>query len=225
MREGVHKAWALCRTVSNTQSTPHFRHKLPQTCQVSFLPFNLCGVQSDDDTYRVIYMSLERLQMFHGIWRWREAMFGLFMACCGMIWAVGQQGVLAAIGTSISIVGALIIFAGIQRTRFRVNNSGPGVVHADLSHVTYYGPRDGGTVAVDALEKVALDPTVKPAQWVMQEVGGQPISIPTDAENAELLFDVFASLDGIKTDNMLSKLRSNPHEPVVIWDETQRQLH
>ena len=163
--------------------------------------------------------------MFHGIWRWREAMFGLFMACCGMFWAVGQQGVLAAIGTSISIVGALIIFAGIQRTRFRVNSVGPGVVQADLSHVTYYGPRDGGTIAVDALERVALDPTSKPAVWVMQEVGGQPVSIPTNAENAEVLFDVFASLEGIRTDNMLSKLRSNPHEPVVIWDESQRRIH
>ncbi|MEL7116670.1 MAG: hypothetical protein AAGP08_13990 [Pseudomonadota bacterium] len=170
-------------------------------------------------------MSVDRLEMLNGIWRWREALFGLFMACCGMFWAVSQQGVMAAIGTSISIVGALIIFAGIQRTRFRVGSGGPGVVHADDHHVTYYGPRDGGSVGIDALESVSLDPTVRPAVWVLQQVGGQPISIPTNAENAEMLFDVFASLDGIKTENMLAKLRSNPNSPVEIWHEKQRQLH
>lgn len=170
-------------------------------------------------------MSFIRPEVWNGIWRWREALFGVFLACCGMFWAVGQQGTLAAIGTSIAIVGALIIFAGIQRTRFRVGTGGPGIVQVHERLVTYYGPFDGGSVSIDALESVQLDPTVKPAEWILHEVGGQPLSIPTSAENAEILFDVFSTLDGIKTENMLAKLRSQPGEPVLIWHQTQRRLH
>lgn len=167
-----------------------------------------------------------RPELRQKFWRWREAMFGLFIAACGMFWAVGQQGVLAAVGTSLAIVGALIIFAGIQRTRFRVGRGGPGVVQVDERQVTYYGPLDGGSVSIDALESVALEPKAKPAaEWVLTEVGGQPLHIPTNAENAEALFDVFAALDGIRTENMLTQLRAEPEERVTIWHVPQRQLH
>lgn len=160
-----------------------------------------------------------------GMRRWREAIFGAFMAFSGMIIAVGQQGFMALLGTACAIVGAIIIFAGIQRSRFRVGHDGPGMVQVHERLVTYYGPHDGGSVSVDALASVHLDPTVKPAAWILQEVGGQPLSIPTNAVNAEELFDVFAALDGIKTDNMLAKLRAAPKEPVAIWRSDQRQLH
>ena len=171
-------------------------------------------------------MSFIRPEVLNGIWRWREALFGVFLAAVGGFWAVSQQGILAAIGTSLAIVGALIIFAGIQRTRFRVGAGGPGVVQVHERLVTYYGPYEGGSVSIDALEKVELDPKVRPtAQWVLTETGGQSIAIPTNAENAEMLFDVFASLDGIKTENMLSKLRDNPEDRVMIWHESQRRIH
>jgi len=171
-------------------------------------------------------MSFIRPEVLSGIWRWREALFGLFMAACGMYWAVSQQGVLAAIGTSLAVVGSLIIFAGIQRTRFRVGAGGPGVVQVHERLVTYYGPLEGGSVSIDALASVELEPRAKPAaEWVLTEVGGTPLHIPTNAENAEMLFDVFATLDGIRTENMLTQLRSHPEERVSIWNKGLRRLH
>ena len=172
-------------------------------------------------------MSFIRPELLNGFWRWREALIGLFVACCGMFWAVTQNGVLAIVGTSLAIVGALIIFAGVQRTRFRVGAGGPGVVQVHERLVTYYGPLDGGSVSIDALVSVQLDPRSKPAaEWILTEAGGQPpLRIPTNAENAEALFDVFAALDGIRTENMLTKLRNNPGEQVVIWDQGPRRLH
>ncbi len=171
-------------------------------------------------------MSFIRPELKQKIWRWREAMFGAFLAFCGMLWAVSQQGVLAAVGTSLAIVGALLVFAGIQRTRFRVGQNGPGIVHVDERQVTYYGPLDGGSVSIDALVSVELEPRSKPAaEWVLTEAGGQPLHIPTNASNAEALFDVFATLDGIRTENMLSQLRNHPEDRVKIWDSGQRRLH
>jgi len=171
-------------------------------------------------------MSFIRPELKQAFWRWRETLLGLFLAGCGMLWAVTQHGILAAVGTSLAIVGALVIFAGIQRTRFRVGAGGPGVVHIDERQVTYYGPLDGGSVSIDALASVELEPRSKPAaSWVLTEQGGQPLHIPTNAENAEALFDVFAALDGIRTENMLTQLRANPAHRVRIWDDSQRRLH
>lgn len=159
------------------------------------------------------------------LWRWREALFGLFMSASGMIIAVGQIGVMATIGTSVAIVGTLIIFAGIQRTRFRAQSDGPGLVQVSEGLVTYYGREDGGSICIDALESVHLDPTSRPASWVLKEVGGAPVRIPTKADGAEKLFDVFTTLQGIRTQNVMAKLRANPQDQLMIWHQDQRQLH
>ncbi|MDF0602601.1 hypothetical protein P1J78_17825 [Psychromarinibacter sp. C21-152] len=171
-------------------------------------------------------MSFIRPELQQRIWRWREVLVGAFVACCGMYWAVSQNGVLAIVGTCLAIVGALITFAGFQRTRFRVGAGGPGVVHIDERQVTYYGPHDGGSISIDALTSVVLDPAAKPyAVWSLTDLHGLTVDIPTHAENAEALFDVFSALDGIETENMLSQLRSNPDKRVRIWHAGQRRLH
>ena len=170
-------------------------------------------------------MSFVRPELLNGLWRWREALAGAVVAGSGMYVAVSQQGLMATIGMILAVIGALSIFAGIQRTRFRVGAGGPGVVQVHERLVTYYGPHDGGSVSIDALSSVELEPKSKPAEWVLCELGGKPLHIPTNAENAEALFDVFAALDGIKTENMLSKLHATPGERVMIWQSSQRRLH
>lgn len=171
-------------------------------------------------------MSFIRPELRRAIWRWREVLTGALFACLGLYWAVGSRGLLAALGTFLVVGGAVLIFAGLQRTRFRVGRGGPGVVQVDERQVTYYGPLNGGSVSIDALESVELEPGSKPdAEWVLTELRGQPLHIPVTAENAEALFDVFASLSGIRTENMLSQLRANPAERVVIWNAGQRRLH
>lgn len=170
-------------------------------------------------------MSFVRPEVKDRLWRWREALVGAALSVGGMYLAVSDSGVMAAAGTSVAIIGALLIFAGIQRTRFRVGKGGPGVVHVDEAQVTYYGPFDGGSVSIDALASVELDPRSKPAEWLLTELGRPPLKIPVNAENAEVLFDVFAALDGIKTERMLTQLRSEPEQRVTIWSHEQRRLH
>ncbi len=171
-------------------------------------------------------MTFIRPELRRRIWRWREVLIGLFVAGCGMFWTVSQTGILAAIGLALTIVGALVVFAGFQRTRFRVGAGGPGVVQVTERQVTYYGPFDGGALSIDALVRVDLDPGAQPfPAWILTEAGGTVLAIPTHAENAEALFDVFAALDGIQTESMLTKLRGNPRERVRIWDSGPRRLH
>jgi hypothetical protein len=52
---------------------------------------------------------------------------------------------------------------------------------------------------------------------VLTEAGQPPLAIPTTAEGAEALFDVFASLEGIRTERMLAELQKEPKKRVVIW--------
>ena len=171
-------------------------------------------------------MRFIRPEVKEAIWRCREAVTGVFVSILGMYWAIGATGLLQMVGTSLAVAGALLFFAGIQRARFRTGNGGAGVVHVMEGQVAYYGPYDGGAMSVAELTKVELDPTAKPSsQWVLHDPHSPPLRIPTDAEGAESLFDVFASLDGIQTERMLSELTGQPDRQVVIWQARVPALH
>jgi hypothetical protein len=166
-------------------------------------------------------MSFIRPEMRSGLWRWRESLAGFAVAAVGLYFALTGLGLLQMLGFSMVVAGAVLMFAGFQRARFRIGSGGPGVVQVDEGQVTYFGPFDGGSVAIRQLSLVELDPRAQPTSaWVLTEAGQPPLQIPTTAEGAEALFDVFASLDGIRTERMLAELQSSPQKRVVIW---QRQ--
>lgn len=170
-------------------------------------------------------MDFIRPELRHNFWRWRETIFGgvLFFVSC--YWALAGTGVLWAAATSFSIIGALLVFAGIQRTRFRRGHGGLGLVEVDERQVIYFGPHDGGVISINGLERVELDPNAHPGgAWVLTQPGTHPLIIPTDAENSEALFDVFAALEGLQTERMLAHLERNPHDRVTVW-ESARAAH
>lgn len=171
-------------------------------------------------------MQFIRPEIRESIARAREAIIGVFVSILGMYWAVGGSDMMRIIGTSLTIAGALLFFAGIQRARFRTGGGGAGVVHVMEGQVAYYGPHEGGAMAIADLTKVELDPTTKPvSQWVLHDPHSPPLRIPTDAEGAEALFDVFANLEGIQTERMLSELSGSPDRQVVIWQAKPPALH
>ncbi len=167
-------------------------------------------------------MGFIRPELKAKFWRMRETVFGGVLAAVGMYWAITANGVLSAAGMSISIVASLLVFAGLQRARFRVQGAGPGMVQIDERQVVFYGPHEGGVVSIDALQKLELEPGVRPAgAWILTEPGVPVLEIPTNAENAEALFDVFASLRGLDTEYMLRQLSDNPKRRVVIWSRDE----
>jgi hypothetical protein len=63
---------------------------------------------------------------------------------------------------------------------------------------------------------------VKPGgAWVLTQPGAHPLTIPTDATNADQLFDVFAALEGLQTERMLAHLEEKPQERVTVWQSTR----
>jgi len=167
-----------------------------------------------------------RPEVKEGLLRWREALVGSAVSIFGIYWAANGLGFISAIGTVLAIAGALLVFAGIQRARFRVGTGGSGVVYVDEGQVSYFGPVSGGSLAVADLQQIEFDPTVKPhAEWVLHDHANVLLRIPTNAEGADALFDVFSGLEGLHTEKMLSGLRNDHGKRVVIWQSKVVALH
>ena len=121
------------------------------------------------------------------------------------------------IGWLLIIVALAFAASGVQRLRFKSDSGGVGVVTVKEGQVTYLAPFDGGMVAMSELSALILDYAQDPPRWVLKQTGFQDVQIPMDAEGTEKLFDVFASLPGLQTGEMLSALEKNDGHPIVIW--------
>ena len=165
-------------------------------------------------------MSFIRPEARAALQRWREALIGVAVALVGLSWITGPGGLLGWLGWAMIPLGAVLVFIGIQRARFRTGGAGPGVVNVDEGQISYFGPLTGGAVAARDLERLTLDPSLRPAHWVLTQPGVPPLYIPVTAEGAEALFDVFSALPGIRTERMLAQLQGGSALPVVIWEKT-----
>ncbi len=171
-------------------------------------------------------MSFIRPEAAQTLSKWREALAGSAAAGFGAFWMVTEDGARLLIGIVLAMGGALLIFAGIQRARFRTGSGGPGLVQVDEGLLTYFGPLDGGSLHVEDLYRLDLDGSSAPsASWVLSHQAGDDLHIPVNAEGADALFDVFAALPGIQTEAMLGKLRSNPRIRLTIWEKPRPRLH
>ncbi|MBD3676823.1 MAG: hypothetical protein HUJ27_00285 [Rhodobacteraceae bacterium] len=167
-----------------------------------------------------------RPELMQSIRRCREALIGALIAGLGIFWAVASYGILQIVGMSLTIVGALVVFAGIQRMRFRTGGDGPGIVQVVEGQITYFGPLDGGSVSVDAIERIELEPKSVPSpEWILIEANTPPLHIPINASGSEVLFDVFARLEGLDTQRMLNDLHSGHGERILIWTSEKKRVH
>ncbi|KIC40127.1 hypothetical protein RA27_14940 [Ruegeria sp. ANG-R] len=165
-------------------------------------------------------MSFIRPEAKLALWRWREVLVAGFVLILGLSWISGPGGLMAWLGWLLIAVSIALAVIGVQRTRFRNGAGGPGVVTIDEGQITYLGPLDGGIIATREIERLALDPTSRPALWVLDQPGQPTLHIPVNAEGAEALFDVFSALPGLKTEQMLTELNGGAAHPVVIWERT-----
>lgn len=152
------------------------------------------------------------------MWRFREILSGVALGTLGLYLALGR-GLTVWLGYAAIVVALGLIIVGIQRARFRIGGGGPGVVGIDEGQIAYFGPLSGGVVALADMERLTLDPTAQPPQWLLESTAQPPLHIPVNAEGSDKLFDAFAVLPGIKTERMLAELRGRATYPVVIWEK------
>jgi len=169
-------------------------------------------------------MSFIRPEARAALWRWREVLSGIIVAMLGASWVLGPGGMLGWIGWGLIIVGLALGLIGVQRARFRAETGGPGVVQVDEGQIAYFGPLTGGVAAISDLTLLSLDPTMKPAHWVLEQSTQTSLFIPVNAEGVDALFDVFAALPGLKPQTILSALNSATDHPLVIWQRRSTGL-
>lgn len=165
-------------------------------------------------------MDLIRPELRARFWRYRDVIAGGFVTIFGAGWAVSSVGFMVILGTSMSIAGSLLIFAGLQRARFRAVSHGAGLISLDEGQVTYFGPFGGGATHIDNLVQVDLSPPEAPDEapdWLLLSSNGEALRIPVNAEGADLLFDVFAKLPDMQTERMLRLLKNPPKDHVAVW--------
>lgn len=163
-------------------------------------------------------MSLIRPDAAKALNRIRDVLIGFVVVLLGIYWGFFTGGgLLHWFGYLVIGIGAILVFAGVQRARFKLGDDGPGIVQVVEGRVTYFGPLSGGGVDLEDLAALSLDPTATPPHWLLKQIGQQPLAIPLTARGADALFDAFASLPGIKTEHMLRQMQSEARNPVVIW--------
>ena len=168
-------------------------------------------------------MSLIRPEVRQGLHRWREALAGGVAAAIGLRLAMTSYGALFLIGCGLTVAGAALIFAGVQRGRFRSGSGGgSGVVDIDERRITYFGPYGGGAVAVDDLAEIGVDPS---RSWLIRDVHGTHLMIPMNAEGADALFDAFSAVPGLGSARLVQAARMAPQVYTTIWQKTQTRLH
>ncbi len=170
-------------------------------------------------------MIVIRPEVRAALWRLREVLIGALVAGLGLYWGLSALAPLSWVGWGVLFLGCIVSVSGAQRARFWRGKGGPGVVRVDEGQVAYFGPHDGGVVALSELSRLELDPNPEPSLWYLYQPGQPALSIPVTAENADALFDSFAALPGIRTERMLSALRNGGEHRVVIWAKEMRRLH
>jgi hypothetical protein len=162
-------------------------------------------------------MTFFRPEAKAAVWRWREVLFGVLVIVLGVWFVTGPGFLLAVPGYALVAAGGALMWIGVQRGRFRGKGDGAGAVQVDEGQVSYFGPLTGGSVALRELQSLTLDGTLFPPHWRLNQEGSPALLIPVNAAGSEALFDAFATLPGLKTERMLSTLKANPHQAVVIW--------
>lgn len=153
-----------------------------------------------------------------------EMICALALMGVGAWWGLRSFGILQLLGWACVPLGGVWLVLAWRRLRFASAGRGPGVVRVDEGEVSYFGPLDGGSVDARELDRVVLDPTARPAHWILEQDGHKPLHIPVNAEGADTLFDVFAGLPGIRTERMLAELNGGSPHPVVIWQRAGQSV-
>lgn len=163
----------------------------------------------------------EALQALH---RWREVLVGLALLAVG-VWFAAQPGyLLPALGAVLAIAGLALAIIAVRRARFAARGgAGPGVVQVVEGQIGFFGPHDGGVVAIDDIAALWL--SADAAEWRIRATDGRLLAIPRGARGAEALFDTFAALDGFDMPALLRALDRGPApSDRLLWQRRTRVL-
>ena len=173
---------------------------------------------------------LIRPEIKETLWRWRELGIGIFVCLLGFFWFFQSFGLLKWTCASFALLGFVLIFIGQQRGRFRNSEKGAGVIGVVEGKITYFGPLEGGTIAVADIIGVSLIIQGCIRCWRLDQNGQDALIIPISAKGGEHLFNAFAEIDGFPLEQMLRQLADETSQSSIVWRRVdyghhQKHLH
>ena len=175
-------------------------------------------------------MSFLRPEAAKTLTRWREALIGAVVLLGSLQIAATNFGLRRGLAIAGVLIGAALFIEGVRRARLPSSDGGPGVVDVDERQITYFGPLSGGALSIDELMRVKvrtsdLGPLASDFFWEFTDKAGQRLTIPGDAENAGLLFDVLTVLPGADYEAVIKASGSTDKAEFLVWEDAQPPSH
>lgn len=169
-------------------------------------------------------MSFIRPEIQDGIKRWRAVLVPLAVIALAVYLAFSDFVLRRWLGYALLGIGGFLLWDGIRRVRFPAPGGGAGVVDVDERQITYFGPIGGAAMSIDELERIEirstdLGPMVADLYWDFFDSSGASMTIPGNAENVDLLFDVLGVLGGADFDAATRAAMADENAVFVIWEK------
>lgn len=169
-------------------------------------------------------MPFIRAEATETVKRWREVLAAGVIFALGLWWGMTSLGFIRIAGWLLVIASGGLLFAAIQRARFRAGSGGIGVVEVDERQIAYLAPVGGGILSLDTLTEIAIVPDhARLPVWKLR-AGIEYLTIPTSAEGTEALFDVLTTLPGANIEAAIRASHVPPTDKKVIWSRSPRPL-
>ena len=149
--------------------------------------------------------------------RWRELILGIIIVALGAKLYITSFGLLKIASAVAIIFGAIVMYIGRQRGRFRVDVLAPGFVSLVEGQISYFGPHHGGTISIANITSVNLITYEETRSWRLDQNGKPSLIIPVATMGGELLFDAFTKLKDLNLENMVRQLSQENEHSAVIW--------
>lgn len=162
------------------------------------------------------------------LWRLREVLATGLLTLWG-VHLIGRAVVrdsltLGMIATLITGVATVLLFFAILRLRLITPGKSPGVIEVDEREVRYLSPYGGAYVSLNDLTRLEIVTNDVGTYWVLSHLGGSPLSVPTNADGAEQLFDTFSALPGLRIEEAVRAVAAGPGRHLVWKRELPQSL-
>ncbi len=157
-----------------------------------------------------------RPELMAGLRRWSEVLTGLAVALFGL-WALqAQDRFFQLLAVLVVVAGLGMALIGWRRLRFARAGLAPGLVQIVEGQISYFGPEEGGFLALRDLVELHL--VAQGTSWLLIASDGARLEIPVAATGADALFDAFASLPGLRMQALLEALDDTSPPPArALW--------
>ncbi len=149
-------------------------------------------------------MPLIRPELKAALSRYSEVLTGLGIAVFGL-WALQARGAFfQGLAALVVLAGLALAVIGWRRLRFRREGAAPGVVQVVEGQISYFGPDEGGFIALGDLVELHLIDNGR--LWHLVAQDDTRLTIPVAAAGSEALFDAFAGLPELRMAALLDAL-------------------